>query len=185
MNSKRTRNIRAKIKKNEIKRMKIQKIQKKITVVGVLGMLTLVIFLLFGYLKSPTQSLKLSFELKQPQNTTQLINHFLTKIPTIDGEIATSIEMTSQGAWVTSSQNVFFTLIEANYKTNKISYKVYQSDFDVTGSWTIEFHKNENNTTLNFIENSSIDNLGQRALLYWTGENRYCENLFEAFKNSF
>ena len=30
MNSKRTRNIRAKIKKNEIKRMKIQKIQKKI-----------------------------------------------------------------------------------------------------------------------------------------------------------
>ncbi len=181
----RNKKIRAKVKKNEIKRIKIYKLQKRIALLGTFGLLSLVTLILFGYLKDPNQKVNSSFYLNNSKNIQELMNHFLTKIPTIDGEIASSIKTTEQGAWLASSQNNFFTLIEANYKTKVISYKVYQSDFDVTGNWIVKFKEKGIKTKIEIIENSVIDNLGERALLYWLGNKRYCNNLFDAFKSSF
>ncbi|MAW65740.1 MAG: hypothetical protein CMD18_06045 [Flavobacteriales bacterium] len=184
MKSKRRNRIRLELKKNEIKREKIHRIQKRITVLGVFGLLILVILLLSGYLKKPNQAVESYFTFTDSHQTHELINHFLTNVPTIDGETASSIETNERGAWISSSQNIFFTLIEANYKTEKISYTIYESEFGVTGKWTIQFSKKDNTTILTINENSSIDNLGQRALLYWMGDERYCKNLVNAFKKS-
>ena len=184
MKSKRRDRIRVELKKNEIKRTKIHKIQKRITLLGVFGLLILLTFLLFGYIKKPAQVIESSFTLKDSHQTHELINRFLTSIPTIDGETASSIETNKRGAWISSSQNNFFTLIEANYKTGNISYTIYESDLGVTGKWYIQFSKKDSSTVLTINENSSTNNLGQRALLYWMGDDRYCKNLVNAFKRS-
>ena len=184
MISARSKKIRAKIKKDEIKRIKIGKIQKRIASLGFFGLASMLILLLFGYLKDPNQLVKSSFELNTSKNITELITHFLTNVPTIDGEIASSIKTTREGAWVTSSENNFFTLIEANFKTHEISYNIYQSEFGVKGSWIIQFSQKHGTTILNINEESLVNNLGQRALLYWKGNDIYCQNLFEAFNKS-
>ena len=70
MISARSKKIRAKIKKDEIKRIKIGKIQKRIASLGFFGLASMLILLLFGYLKDPNQLVKSSFELNTSKNIT-------------------------------------------------------------------------------------------------------------------
>tara|TARA_Y100000589_G_C26887867_1_gene520791 strand:- start:88 stop:651 length:564 start_codon:yes stop_codon:yes gene_type:complete len=184
MKSKSRDRIRVELKKNEIKRKRIYAIQKRIALVGVFGLVILILLLLFGYLKAPNQKVETSFTFRESKKIPELISHFLTKVPTIDGEIASNVKITKQGAWINSSQNEFFTLIEANYRKGNISYNIYESEFGVTGNWTLQFSKKDSLTIIKIIENSLIDNLGQRALLYWMGSDRYCKNLVNALKKS-
>lgn len=184
MSSTRTRKIKEKIKKNEMQRVKIHKLQRRIILAGTFGICSLIILLLFGYLQPPNQNIKSSFTVNNSKDIIELMNHFLTKIPTIDGEIASQLKITKEGAWISTSENTFFTLIQANYKTKEISYRIYESNFEVTGEWSIQFLKEDTNTVLKINEKSLTNNLGQRALLYWIGEDKYCQNLFKAFKNS-
>lgn len=176
--------IQKQAKENQIQRDKIRNLQKRVTIIGTIGLIGLILMVLTGLFVDENQKTESKFSLTTNFTAQQIIETYIKTPPTISGEIGEKIEITKNGAWIESGEQKYLTLLAARFSTKEMVYTIQKSNIDVIGTWEINLTEKDGGFDVLIKENSQTDNLGYRALLFWDGENRYSENLFESLKEA-
>ncbi len=176
--------IQKQAKENQIQREKIRNLQKRVTIIGTIGLVSLILMVLTGLFVDEKQETENKFSLTTDFTAQQIIETYLQTPPTISGDIGEKIEITKNGAWIETGEQKFLTLLAARFSTQEMVYTIRKSNIDIIGTWEINLIEKEGGFDVLIKENSQTNNLGYRALLFWDGENRYSENLFESLKEA-
>lgn len=184
MDKKKLSKFKAKAKENENKRRKINTLKRRIVFSSVIVILCLILMTLSGLLVDKKQTSTTHYEFQSNLSVRELIIKFTQNPPTISGEFAERVKLTTEGAWLNEGESEYFVLIMRDFKQNKIKYTIKKSNLGITGSWSIQLQKTNQLVSMDIKEESNTDNIGYRALQFWGDKNRYTQNLYECIKKA-